>query len=85
MRYRRGMMPNDFPMTPSYTVNSDPGDENDSKVACQYCGSTDKKDLSVSVSSSEPGRVGKATCGKCIFERGNAAARRLAGADGWSV
>lgn len=88
------MMPNDFPITPSYIVNRDLGDEN-TPLACDTCGSTEQP-LSVNSMSNElnPGQV---SCGRCIFDRGNAAAlrlatvtlnveaRRVAGADGWSV
>lgn len=79
----------------SYIENRDLGDEN-KPLACDTCGSTEQP-LSVNSMSNElnPGQV---SCGTCIFDRGNAAARRLAGvdilsvearrlagADGWSV
>lgn len=58
---------------PKYTTDNDPGDENTPK--CQYCGTT--KDVSVCVGSTELSGVGKGTCVKCIFDRGNAVADGL--------
>ena len=81
-------MPNDFPIeetpkAPMFLVDCDPGDETDVKpLACDTCGSTEKG-LSVTKSSSEPGHVGRVSCGQCIFDRGNAAALRLALDDGF--
>lgn len=59
-----------------YISQRDLGDENDFTLACDTCGSTEKP-LSIESKTSEyhPGRV---SCGECIFDRGNAAARRLA-------
>ncbi len=77
------------------------------QLTCDICGSTEKP-LSRNLMTNElnPGQV---SCGRCIFDRGNAAAlrlagiivnvandpdsepnagmeaRRMAGADGWSV
>ncbi len=65
--------------TMNYIDQRDPGDENDFTLACDTCGSTEKP-LSVNSMSNEF-RPGEVSCGKCIFDRGNAAARRLAGLD----